>query len=114
METNKKTIIQLAIIAVGFLGSGIVLYKGLFGGAGNEHPAALIGALGELVQEPGSSEISQSGQILPYGTGLDFEVLDRVNQEYNTVLYPRLNPVLEVGILEDELVVPPVKPGNNE
>ena len=97
---SKKSIIQTIIIVACFVGSGVVLYNGLFK---NSNPASDS----ILTRGGGSPGISAEEAILPYGNALDFEgVLKRINQQYGAVIFPILNAQQEVGKDESTLILP--------
>jgi hypothetical protein len=98
---NKKNIIQIAVIVVAFSISGIVLYKG-FGGSKSTaiDPSLAVTGLGTVESTGFNAE-----DVLPYGKSLDFDkVLKRNNLEFGKVSYPKLDPDLEVGKQEQDLI----------
>ena len=93
---NKKLIIQIVLIVVGFSGSGYVLYNGFF-----KNSAPAVSVAPEVVGEPGQAV----EKVLPYGDKLDFKgVLDQQNLQYNVITYPVVATATEVGIVEQGLV----------
>ncbi len=110
---NKKTI-QIMVVAAALFGTGFVLYNGMFKNS-NSNPAALTvptdipagaGMAGNVgVNEPYSSQVSSSAEILPYGNTLDIKkVLQKQPLKFSVVQYPKVNTTTEVGVLEKDLV----------
>lgn len=100
---NKKLIIQVAVILLGFAGSGYVLYSGL---SHNSSPAnsvvdPLLGGIASQTTQAGGQSVEK---VLPYGDKLDFSILDRQNLQYGVISYPKVDTSTEVGILDANLI----------
>lgn len=98
---TKKKIIQIIIIIIGFAGSGFVIYNGMFKSS-SPSPATSSGT-------EQSIEAISSKKILPLGESLDFDILQKNNLQFGLLEVPQLNPILEVGIPESQLIKPPPK-----
>jgi len=80
------------------MGAGFVLYKGGLFGAGSQ-PA--------LTQNSPAAALQSQQVILPYGDTLNFsQVIDPQRFLYGVVVYPKLDPQNEVGVPENNLIVP--------
>jgi len=90
---NNKKIIEIVISVAAFLGSVYVLYSGLH----TSSPPPNI---------PLNVSASQSGNLLPYGTTLDFSILEKQHFQYGAIPYPTLDPSSEVGKDVNTLIVP--------
>ncbi len=91
---NKKNI-ELVIIIVAFLGTGLVLYNGLRGTsptAGN--PLVSV-----------NSTATSTASVLPYGNNLDFTILQKNSLNYNLINYPQVNENA-VGVDVNTLIHP--------
>jgi len=87
---NKKTIIQIVVIAGAFLASGIVLYSGF---SGNNPPPLGGPAAGVAVPTAES--------LMPYGATFDYQKLDDLrskNFQYGVVRYPKVDVSQDVGL----------------
>ena len=93
---NKKTLIQTVIIVVCFLASGIVLYRGLFGGSSS----------GGIAISSSKAVVADPSSILPNGSTLDFNVLNQQNFQFGEFTPPQLNPANDVGVPVDQLILP--------
>ncbi len=91
---QKKNIIQILVIAVCFLISGIVLYKGLFQG----------GSAPELATEGANV---QNEEILPQGASFDIDKAFK-NSSFNfkQVNFPKIDLDNDLGTAEQDLVIP--------
>lgn len=112
MPINKKTIIQIVVIVVAFGGSGLVLYNGYFKNKADSL-AAVQNSQGVMSGDLGNSGVAATGgssqQILPYGASLDFDkVFKKRILNFGLVDYPKLQPQLDVGISETDLVQAPL------
>ena len=93
---DKKKIIQIVVIVIAFGISALVLYNGFFKSSSKS-------ALESLA--PGAGTASTQ-DILPNGSGLDFGLLKQQHLRFGLVTYPKLDPKNEVGIPENQLIVP--------
>jgi hypothetical protein len=92
---NKKTMIELVIVVVAFGASGLVLYNGIFSGNNNS-----------ALQPANSNSTSSQEDILPYGSGLNFDDAIKPSQFiYNKMQYPQVDKS-EIGIPPQNLVLP--------
>ena len=83
---NKKTLIEIVVVVLGFIGTAYVLYTGLFSG-------------GASAPTPTTSPITAQN-ILPYGDTFDYQKIDDLknqNFQFGAVPYPVLNAGTEVG-----------------
>ncbi len=83
---SRKTLIEISVIAVAFIGSGIVLYNGLSGGSGESATQTAV------VEKP--------VQVLPYGQSFDYKQIDELKNrgfQFGTIAYPVLSTSTEVG-----------------
>ncbi len=104
---DKKQIIQISVIVIAFGAAGLVLYNGLF--KNNSSGPELVG---NMASSTGASiaagqAIQNAKQILPNGDTLDFSVLRNPNGpqlHFNQIIYPQLNPALDVGVNENNLI----------
>lgn len=92
---NKKIIIEVIVTTAAFVGSGVVLYKGL-------HSAPL-----PISSVPASA--IAVGNVLPYGDNFDFSILTKQKLEFGKVIYKVLDPQSEVGVETKNLIRPQVK-----
>jgi len=101
---NKKTLIQIIVIVGCFVGSGVVIYNGLF----KKTPPSIT----DVSTSGVTSQPSDEEAILPYGSKLDFDsVFNKKNKFiYGKLDYPKLNYSLDVEIDEKMLIKPAVKP----
>jgi hypothetical protein len=96
---NKKTKIQVAIIAVMFISSGVVLYMGFHSSAPPPSPLSLVSGL------PAVSSVASDGSpdvLLPYGSEYDFKGVDPSRFTYDMSKIT-VSPD-EVGVTVDDLV----------
>lgn len=103
---NKKTLIQIGVTALCFLGSGFVLYNGYF--KKTIRPVASSAIDLESMTLRGKTETKAPKnieQILPNGIKLDFEVLNRPNVQYGTTLWENSVADSEVGVLQNNMIV---------
>jgi hypothetical protein len=110
---NKKNIIQIVVVVICFGGAGLVLYNGLFK-KGSSSPVATT-APGAQTALPGQTAPtavvgSQNSEVvLPFGP-LSKEAFDKVlkrqNFRFGRLSYPKLNPDLDLGIQEENLIPP--------
>lgn len=107
---NRKTIIQIIVITLCFVGSGLVLYNGLFkGSAPAPAPELALQNNQALTGAYGSEE-----NPLPFGDNLSGElkkVLSRNGLQFGLFEYPKLNES-EIGINVSDLVKPLPTPKN--
>ena len=100
---NKKSIIQVVVIVGAFVGSGIVLYNGLFKSTGVPPP----------LQGVNSTAISEE-KILPYGDKFNYQVMSDMqkrNFSFGAVDYPKVDPS-EIGKASlDDLIQAPAAGG---
>jgi hypothetical protein len=98
---NKKTIIELVIIAAAFFAAGLVLYNGFFNGNNN---ASL------LAETAGNSPAAQQ-DILPYGNTLNYDsTINPKRFQYSQIEYPQVDSRTEIGIFEANLIPPAPQP----
>lgn len=117
---NRKSLIQLTVVAAAFIGSGLVLYNGYFKTKTPALPvstgAPQSGSPGVAapMSLPGGGAAAGGQDILPNGTDLDFDkAFKKRDLNFGIVEYPKLVPNKEVGVPESELVRPPLpKEGN--
>jgi hypothetical protein len=108
---NKKSVIQIVVISIAFIASGVVLYKGFFSGSGNA--GAPIVPLG-IIAGSGTSTVS-SENVLPYGPTFDYAKIDdlekKMHFKFGVISYPVLSTSTEVGKPSAaDLMIPPVTP----
>ncbi len=100
---SKKTIIEVVVISIAFLGSGIVLYKG-FGGTST--PVDTITSATVTVQD--------TKDILPYGDKFDYQKIDDLKKKgfvFGSITYPVLSSSTEIGKTDiNDLMQPKVNP----
>lgn len=98
---TRKTLIQIAVIAICFGGAALVLYNGLFKKSSNTSSVSAL--------EPGATESPELIEdVLLFGDDFEGElkrILKRNNLQYQTVSYPKANSA-EAGIPVTDLVKP--------
>jgi hypothetical protein len=111
---NKKQNIQIAVIIIAFGASGFVLYNGFFKGSGSTSAQSIAsmsipgepGSGPDAVVTAGAPASAGSQTILPAGNQLDFSVLKSQNLVPQDISYPQLNPNGDIGVSEDNLIIP--------
>lgn len=103
---NKKSIIQIVVIAVCFGAAGMVLYNGFFKGTGDQLAGSVSVVSGGAQKEP----------ILPFGSLTESSLLNAFKKPkllFGQQEYPKLEPGFDIGINEEELITPIVNPTQN-
>ncbi|HYV33499.1 MAG TPA: hypothetical protein VE973_01475 [Candidatus Limnocylindria bacterium] len=97
---DKSLTIKIVIIVAAFGGAGLILYFGLFNNANGP-------VLPPSGQVSGSGAALSQKDILPNGNTLDFnKIINTKRFQFDVINYPVLDPKNEVGIPENDLVLP--------
>lgn len=82
MAHSKNTILILVVVVL-FVLSGIILYRGLFQGGGDNSVASI-----SSIQESQKEIVN----LLPYGTTLNFDAVEKRTEATSTVVYTPVDP----------------------
>lgn len=96
---DKKNLIQLIVVGVAFLASGLILYNSFFKSA--SPLATSAPAAGVASATPAS--------VLPYGSNFDYQQIDNLQKqgfEFGQIQYPVVSTSTEVGKTTADLIIP--------
>jgi hypothetical protein len=106
---ERKKIIQIVVIAACFIGSGVVLYNGLYSSSNaTAVPVAMVGTSQPGMPGAASSTTAvsvNSNVLLPYGgQPLDFSNLKNSHFQFGAVSFATISTSTDLGVDIQDLI----------